>query len=81
MSKAALNMAIKNLFNHLRPQGYTLRVYHPGWVRSYMSGQKNNEADLEPEDAAAYAIPFFVNPREDEDRLVLVDYQGNEWPW
>jgi len=34
-----------------------------------------------PEDAAAYAIRFFVNPREDEDRLVLVDYQGNEWPW
>ncbi|MBN2390983.1 MAG: SDR family NAD(P)-dependent oxidoreductase [Anaerolineae bacterium] len=81
MSKAALNMAIKNLFNHLRPEGYTFRVYHPGWVRSYMGGQKNNEADLEPEEAATYAIPFFVNPRDDEDRLVLVDYQGNEWPW
>ncbi len=81
MSKAALNMAVKNLFNFLRPEGYTFRVYHPGWVRSYMSGQKNNEADLEPEDAAAYAIPFFVNPRDDEDRLVLVDYLGNEWPW
>ncbi len=81
MSKAALNMAIKNLFNHLRPAGYTFRVYHPGWIRSYMSGEKNTEADLEPEEAAAYAIPFFVNPRDDEDRLVLVDYQGNEWPW
>ena len=46
-----------------------------------MSGQKNNEADLEPDDAAAYAIPIFVNAREDEDRLVLVDYLGNEWPW
>jgi len=81
MSKAALNMAIKNLFNSLRPEGYTFRVYHPGWVRSYMGGQKNNEADLEPEEAAAYAIPIFVNAREDEDRLVLLDYQGNEWPW
>ncbi len=81
MSKAALNMAIKNLFNHLRPEGYTFRVYHPGWIRSYMSGEKNTEADLEPEEAAAYAIPFFINPREDEDRLALVDYQGNEWPW
>ncbi len=81
MSKAALNMAIKNLFNHLRPDGYTFRVYHPGWVRSYMGGQKNNEADLEPEEAAAYAIPIFVNARNDEERLALVDYQGNEWPW
>jgi len=81
MSKAALNMAIKILFNHLRPEGYTFRVYHPGWVRSYMSGQKNNEADLEPEEAAAYALPFFIGARDDEDRLALVDYQGQEWPW
>jgi NAD(P)-dependent dehydrogenase (short-subunit alcohol dehydrogenase family) len=81
MSKAALNMGIKILFNHLRPEGYTFRVYHPGWVRSYMSGKKNLEATLEPEEAAAFAIPFFLGPREDEDRLVLVDYQGQEWPW
>jgi NAD(P)-dependent dehydrogenase (short-subunit alcohol dehydrogenase family) len=81
MSKAALNMGIKILFNHLRPEGYTFRVYHPGWMRSYMSGKKNLEATLEPEEAAGYAIPIFLEPREDEDRLVLVDYQGQEWPW
>ena len=33
MSKAALNMGIKILYNELRPAGYTFRVYHPGWVR------------------------------------------------
>ncbi|MBN1371022.1 MAG: SDR family NAD(P)-dependent oxidoreductase, partial [Anaerolineaceae bacterium] len=38
MSKSALNMAVSILFNDLRPAGYTFRVYHPGWVRSYMSG-------------------------------------------
>jgi NAD(P)-dependent dehydrogenase (short-subunit alcohol dehydrogenase family) len=81
MSKAALNMGIKILFNHLRPEGYTFRVYHPGWVRSYMSGKKNLEATLEPEEAASYAISIFLGPREDEDRLVLVDYQGQEWTW
>jgi NAD(P)-dependent dehydrogenase (short-subunit alcohol dehydrogenase family) len=81
MSKAALNMAVKILFNSLRPEGYTFRVYHPGWVRSYMSGKKNMQATLEPEEAAGYAIPFFLNDLEDEDRLHLVDYQGNEWPW
>src|ERR1051325_2421863 len=52
MSKAALNMGVKILFNDLRPQGYTFRVYHPGWIRSYMSGEKNMEATLEPEEAA-----------------------------
>jgi NAD(P)-dependent dehydrogenase (short-subunit alcohol dehydrogenase family) len=81
MSKAALNMGIKILFNYLRPKGYTFRVYHPGWVRSYMSGKKNLEANLEPEEAARYAIPIFLEPRKDEDRLVLVDYQGQEWSW
>ena len=81
MSKAALNMAVKNLFNRLRPEGYTFRLYHPGWVRSYMGGQKNDRADLEPEEAAAYAIPIFLNNRENEDRLFLVDYQNREWPW
>jgi len=81
MSKAALNMGVKILSNDLHPTGYTFRVYHPGWVRSYLHGEKNMEADLEPEEAAAYAIPFLLNDREDEGRLVMVDYEGNEWPW
>ena len=36
-------------------------------------------ADLEPEEAAARAIPIFLGSQQDEDRLVLVDYPGNEW--
>ena len=81
MSKAALNMGVKILFNDLHPAGYTFRVYHPGWVRSYMHGTKNMDATLEPEEAAAHAIPFLLNDRKDEDRIVMVDYEGNEWPW
>ncbi len=81
MSKAALNMGVKLMFNHLHPEGYTFRLYHPGWVRSYMGGTKNTSADLEPEEAAAYALPFFLDPRADEDRLVLRDYLGKEWPF
>jgi NAD(P)-dependent dehydrogenase (short-subunit alcohol dehydrogenase family) len=81
MSKTALNMAVSILFNHLRPEGYTFRLYHPGWVRSYMGGSKNMEADLEPEEAAEKALPFFLGARQDEDRLVMVDYQSQEWPW
>jgi NAD(P)-dependent dehydrogenase (short-subunit alcohol dehydrogenase family) len=89
-SKAALNMAVRLLFNRLRPQGYTFRLYHPGWVRSYMSGAKNTTADLEPEEAAVPALAYFlrerghdphVATRSDEGRLVLRDYQGVEWPW
>lgn len=81
MSKAALNMAVKILFNDLSPNGYTFRVYHPGWIRSYMSGVKNMEATFEPEEAAAKAIPILLGQRENEGELVLVDYEGKEWPW
>lgn len=90
MSKAALNMAVKILHNNLRPQGYTFRLYHPGWVRSYMSGKKNANADLEPEEAAEAALTYFLGEGSiamehplvcDEDQLVMRDYLGNEWPW
>jgi len=81
MSKAALNMEAKILFNDLHPDGYTFRVYHPGWIRSYMSVEENMEATLEPEAAATKAIPIFLGQREDEGRLVLLDCEENEWPW
>jgi len=81
MSKAALNMEARILFNTLRPEGYTFRVYHPGWIRSYMGGTKATEGAFEPEEAAARAIPIFLGQRQDEDRLVMVDCDGNEWPW
>lgn len=90
MSKAALNMAIRLLFNVLRPEGYTFRVYHPGWIRSYIRGVKGTEGDLEPEQAAVPALAYFLRDRaadahnearSDEDRLVMRDWQGREWPW
>jgi NAD(P)-dependent dehydrogenase (short-subunit alcohol dehydrogenase family) len=81
MSKAALNMAVRIMHNHLFPEGYTFRLYHPGWVRGYMGGTKSTRALLEPEIAAAYAIPFFIEDREDEGRLELTDYLGHEWPF
>jgi NAD(P)-dependent dehydrogenase (short-subunit alcohol dehydrogenase family) len=90
MSKTALNMATSILFNRLRPEGYTFRVYHPGWMRSFMRGSKSTEGDLEPEEAAVPALEYFlrdraVDPhhraRDDEDRLVMRDWRGCEWPW
>ncbi|MFE5320740.1 SDR family oxidoreductase [Paenibacillus sp. NPDC056579] len=88
MSKAALNMGVKLLFNSLRPQGYTFRLFHPGWMKTYMSGQKNMNAELEPDDVAASALSYFLNPRisnvtgdVEEDHLAMRDWKGNDWPW
>ena len=83
MSKSALNMGISILRNGLRPDGYTFRIYHPGWVRSYMSGQKNLRGDLEPDEAAVPAVAFFLSPNGtvDEDDPRLTCYEGKVWPW
>jgi len=83
MSKTSLNMGVKLLFNSLRSQGYTFRLFHPGWMKTYMAGTKNMEAQLEPDDVAAAALAYFINPRceGDEDRLVMRDWRGREWPW
>ena len=81
MSKAALNRGVKVMFNDLRPEGYTFRVYHPGWVQSYIGGTKNTEADLTPEESALAGLELFINPLPDEDYLSMLDWQGEEWPW
>jgi NAD(P)-dependent dehydrogenase (short-subunit alcohol dehydrogenase family) len=81
MSKTALNMAVKLLFAQLRGQGYTFRLYHPGWVRSYMSGKKSTQGKFEPEETAASALRFFVEGQRHEDVLRLVDNEGAVWPF
>ena len=86
MSKAALNMGVKLVFNRLRPEGYTVRLYHPGWMRTYMGGDKSDQGDMEADVAAGAALAQLLNGAEaggvyDEDRLVMVDWTGEEWPW
>lgn len=80
MSKVALNMAATILANDLGPQGFDLRLYHPGWVRSYMSGEKNLAADMEPDEAAAHALAYFLAEPSGE-KLVMRDFRGEAWPW
>jgi len=46
-----------------------------------VSGRKGTRADMEPEEAAAKALPILLKARADEDRLVMVDYRGVEWPF
>ena len=81
VSKAALNMEMHMLFQQLRPQGYTFRLFHPGWVKSYMSGAKSTVGDFEPEEAAPVAYRYFVGDDEIDDVLILRDIQGQYWPF
>jgi NAD(P)-dependent dehydrogenase (short-subunit alcohol dehydrogenase family) len=80
MSKAALNRGVMYLFRRQRPQGYTFRLLHPGWMKTYMLGTRNERAELDPDDVATSALNYFLAD-QDEDRLVMRDWQGQEWPW
>lgn len=93
MSKTALNMVLRLMFNQLQPMGYTFRLYHPGWVRSakieHMTDEvptfKDEDGNLIgkfwPWETAASAVPQFIEDRECEDRLVLIDNEGAAWPF
>lgn len=83
MSKAALNMGVKIMFNDLRPKGYAFRLYHPGGIKSYIGGTdvKGTKASMEPEDAAVPALAYFLGDVENEDDLVMRDHQERDWPW
>ena len=78
-SESMLNMEVKLLFNELRPKGYTFRLYHPGWVRSYMSGVKATAGKLEPEESAQIAVRQFTEGRACEDILMVVDVYDAVW--
>jgi NAD(P)-dependent dehydrogenase (short-subunit alcohol dehydrogenase family) len=80
MSKVALNMAVKNLSNDLIPQGFSFRLYHPGWMRTYMEGEKNLKAPMEPEEASTLALKYFLDPVNPE-QVTLHDWQGADYPW
>jgi NAD(P)-dependent dehydrogenase (short-subunit alcohol dehydrogenase family) len=79
MSKAALNMYGKLLHNRLQPLGYSIRLYHPGWIKSYMSGELSSVGDLTIEEGADHAIRFFFNNDLDETTIAMYGYDGEEF--
>ncbi len=82
MSKTSLNMAVRLMFNQLREEGYTFRLYHPGWVKSYMLGDvKSVEGKFEPEETAEVAYQSFLEERACEDVLMMTDVRKEMWPF
>lgn len=81
VSKTCLNMAVRLMFEALQPKGFRFRLYHPGWVRTYMSGEKSTVGNYEPEETAQKAYQQFVSDREWEDVLVLQDVVDELWPF
>jgi NAD(P)-dependent dehydrogenase (short-subunit alcohol dehydrogenase family) len=82
MSKASLNMGVRILHNQLYAQGYTFRLFHPGWMkRRFQDGSLSETALYDPDYIGGIAARYFETPLKDEHRLVLADYNGCEWPF
>jgi NAD(P)-dependent dehydrogenase (short-subunit alcohol dehydrogenase family) len=82
MSKASLNMGVRLLHNDLYAQGYTFRLFHPGWMKRRMQdGSLSQDALYDPDYIGDIAARYFETPLRDEHRLVMVDYNGYEWPY
>jgi len=80
MSKASLNMGVRILHNQLYAQGYTFRLFHPGWMKRRMpDGSLSEDALYDPDYTGGIAARYFETPLRDEHRLVMVDYDGYEW--
>jgi len=82
MSKASLNMGVRLLHNQLYSQGYTFRLFHPGWMKRRMQdGSLSETALYDPDFIGGIAAKYFETPLRDEHRLVMVDYNGYEWTY
>lgn len=84
ISKTALNMAVRMLYNSLFDKGYTFRLYQPGWMRRVQPDGSKKTGDprqIDPEYSAAQAVDLFTGKKPDEQRLELMDYMHAGWPF
>ena len=82
MSKSSLNMGVRLIYNLLYPQGYSFRLYHPGWMKRMAPDSTLSEtAVYDPAWTAGHAAKYFETPLRDEQRLVMYDFLSQEWPF
>ncbi|MEA3570434.1 SDR family NAD(P)-dependent oxidoreductase [Paenibacillus phoenicis] len=85
MSKAAVNMHSNVVHNGIKAQGGQVLVLHPGWVQTFMRGEKDAAAPLTPEQSAGklWGIIREAMEREDKplEKPVFLDVDGHVLPW
>ena len=76
-SKAALNSAVKGLAGDLKAKGIIAVVFHPGWVRADMGGDK---APLSPPESVA-GLRKVILGLSPTDSGRFINYDGTTIPW
>ena len=77
MSKAAINMAGRNLHMEFKRQKSIILLIHPGWVKTDMGG---DNADITVSESAKGIINVIDNSNH-ENSGTFIDYNGKEIPW
>ncbi|SDN98416.1 SDR family oxidoreductase [Alkalicoccus daliensis] len=80
MSKAALNMQLTILQNQLAEHGIKVMAFQPGYVKTYIMGDFNNEATIEAEVSAAGITKEILKFPPLEEHM-FIDYEGNKMNW
>ncbi|MWC31392.1 SDR family oxidoreductase [Paenibacillus sp. MMS18-CY102] len=84
MSKAALNMQSKLIYNQISPQGGKVLVVHPGHVQTWMQGKLDESGSLTPEQSAEHILGVVeqrLSPDWNNSVLTLIDYNGDTMSW
>ncbi|TCN25442.1 SDR family oxidoreductase [Mesobacillus foraminis] len=80
MSKTALNMQLTILQNQLKEYEIKVLAFHPGYVRSYIFGEFNQDATIDAiESATGIRNQILKSPAIEEH--MFIDYQGNKMAW
>lgn len=77
ISKAALNMATRQLAHVLTPRGVTVFCAHPGWVKTDMGG---SGATLSPQTSVAGLLKV-LDAIKPTAAGTFVDFRGHKLPW
>jgi len=80
-TKAALNHYTKTLFNRYRQDDFKFRLYHPGWINTYMNGVLETKAHYDSPEAADMSMDYFFDAVVDEDQLVLYTCEKEIMPF
>lgn len=83
MSKAALNMGSALVHRNIVKHGGRVLLIHPGWVKSFMRGSLDENAELEPGEAAGKILAVVEEQLKIpvSDLPVFVDSDGRKMQW